>query len=133
MTLLSRSVLIDADTIRSLVPALGGGGAEPDPVLAARFALHFPTLHRLFRDIYGERPDALEALVSVVELAASAWAVRPAELRALDEAREAEPELVPRQPDAGGCLLRGPLCRHAGGDPRADPVLPASWGSPTCT
>ena len=91
MTSLSRSVLVDADTIRASVPALGAGGAVPDPAFAPRFAEHFPTLHRLFRAIYGGREDALEALTSVVELAASAWAARPAALRALDESRETEP------------------------------------------
>lgn len=91
MTSLSRSVLVDADTVRARVAALGAGGTTPDPAFAPRFAEHFPTLHRLFREVYGDRPDALEALVSVIELAASAWAARPTELRALDAAREADP------------------------------------------
>lgn len=88
---LSRSVLVDADTIRGAVPVLDPGSADYDRDLGARFAEHFPTLHRLFRELYGERPDGLAALGNVVELAASTWRERPAALKDLDRARLADP------------------------------------------
>lgn len=81
------SVLTDADAIRARVPALAAPGEE----LTRRFDEHFPTLHRLFLELYGDRPDGLEALTRVASLAADAWAQRPADLRALDAAREADP------------------------------------------
>ena len=55
MTLLSRSVLVDADTSGRPFPRWAA--VEPSLTLCSRlgFAEHFPTLHRLFRDIYGGR------------------------------------------------------------------------------
>ncbi|HCX85557.1 MAG TPA: amylosucrase [Micrococcales bacterium] len=91
MTALSRSVLVDADTARERIAALRPGDAGYDPVLAARFAEHFPTLHRLFGEVYGTRADALEALLAVVDLAATSWRERPEDLRALDARREGDP------------------------------------------
>ncbi len=63
----------------------------PDETFATRFAEHFPTLHRLFGEVYGDREDAFESLASVVALAARAWLERPSDLRALDTTREADP------------------------------------------
>lgn len=90
MTRLARSVLVDADVVRSRIAPLAHG-AEHDAVFAARFAENFPTLHRLFGELYGARDDALEALTAVVGLAADGWRERPADLRALDARREAQP------------------------------------------
>lgn len=78
---------------------------------AARLDEHFPELHRLFRLLYGERPDALEALAEVVILAARSWNARPADLKRLDAERSADPAWF-----QGGHMLGG-VCyvdRYAG-------------------
>ncbi|PWD50620.1 amylosucrase [Serinibacter arcticus] len=110
MSLLNRSVLVDADHVRAVVPALAPG-PDHDDAFAVRFAQHFPTLHRLFGELYGTRPDVLEALTAVVHLAADSWRERPADLRALDARREADPHFFL---DAG---MLGGVCyvdRYAG-------------------
>jgi amylosucrase len=61
------------------------------PEFAARLDKVFPTLCELFAQIYGERPDCLDQLAKLVALAAHSWDERPAELRALDREREANP------------------------------------------
>ena len=51
----------------------------------------FPTLCELFAEIYGERPDSLDELARLIAMAARAWSERPADLKALDARREADP------------------------------------------
>ena len=82
------SVLSDAEWVRARVPELAPGA---DAVFTARFLEHFPTLHRLFGELYGSEPAVREAMLAVVKLAATSWGARPADLRALDAAREADP------------------------------------------
>ncbi|WP_323960252.1 amylosucrase [Arthrobacter sp. JZ12] len=53
-----------------------------------RFDEHFPTLHRLFEELYGDRADCLDELTQLVLLAARSWAARSAELKELDAERE---------------------------------------------
>ena len=55
-----------------------------DNSFAARYAEHFPELHRLFLLVYGERADGLEALAELVALALRSWNERPGDLKALD-------------------------------------------------
>jgi amylosucrase len=62
-----------------------------DPPFLQRFHDHFPALHELFSTLYGERDDALEQLSAVVSEAALSWSARPAELKDLDAARDADP------------------------------------------
>jgi len=69
---------------------------------AARFDEHFPVLHGLFRRVYGDRPDGREELAEVVALAASSWRERPADLRALDAERIADPEWFASERMVGG-------------------------------
>ncbi|ROR96171.1 amylosucrase [Salana multivorans] len=88
---LSRSVLVDADVIRAAVPELRPGDERYDAELGARFAEHFPRLHGLFRELYGERADSLASLAAVVDLAVTTWRERPEALKALDRARTAQP------------------------------------------
>ncbi|MGY3568240.1 amylosucrase [Sinomonas sp. RB5] len=52
---------------------------------------HLPTLAVLFRSLYGGREDCAEQLALLVRESAQAWQDRPADLKALDAAREAEP------------------------------------------
>ncbi|SDG72916.1 amylosucrase [Microbacterium pygmaeum] len=65
---------------------------EPDATFERRFDEHFPTLHGLFAQLYGERDDGLEQLASVVAEAAASWTARPLELKARDEQREQDPQ-----------------------------------------
>lgn len=57
----------------------------------ARLTRHFPALLRELASVYGDRPDFLAVLARVVATAWQGWRQRPAELRALDAAREADP------------------------------------------
>jgi amylosucrase len=57
----------------------------------ARLARHFPALLRELASVYGERPDFLDVLTRVVATAWQGWRERPADLRSLDAAREADP------------------------------------------
>lgn len=63
-----------------------------DPAFARRFTAHFATLHPLFVELYGDRDDGLEQLAAVVAEASGSWNVRPLELKARDDLREADPE-----------------------------------------
>lgn len=62
-----------------------------DRTFAARFDAHFPTLHSLFQQIYGERDDRREALAEVICLAAESWHARPVALKRLDRQRDDDP------------------------------------------
>ncbi len=67
---------------------------------------HFPDLFRLLLGLYGGRYDFFYHLEQTVALAAQSWIDRPADLKALDEARR-RPALVPVRNDAGRRLLCG--------------------------
>jgi len=56
-----------------------------------RLDAHFPRLFALLFDLYGQRYDFFYHLEQVLDTAAEAWLARPADLRALDAAREADP------------------------------------------
>ena len=75
----------DLADIRRALPA---ASVTADAAFGARLAAHFPTLHGLFRRLYGDRPDALEALTGVIADAGASWAARPADLKAADARRE---------------------------------------------
>ncbi|WP_353828502.1 alpha-amylase family protein [Agromyces sp. SYSU T0242] len=78
---------VDLEGIRSDPRA---SRALEDPVLARRLEAHFPTLHGLFRRLYGEHDDAVDALTGVIVDLADSWARRPEDLRALDARREGD-------------------------------------------
>ncbi|MGZ8804878.1 MAG: alpha-amylase family glycosyl hydrolase, partial [Microbacterium sp.] len=79
----------DIDEVRRIASERTGAF---DPAFARRFAEHFPTLHPLFVQLYGERADGLEQLAAVVAEAAGSWNARPLELKARDDLREQNPE-----------------------------------------
>lgn len=56
-----------------------------------RFDLVYPTLRRLFSEIYGDRPDVAEQLDELLALAARSYTERSADLIALDRQREENP------------------------------------------
>lgn len=102
------------DTIdRAAALAAATDAAGPlDPEFLARVDAHFPTLHDLFRRLYGERDDASEQLAAVVAEAARSWRARPLELRALDAQREATPHWFESERMLGGVCY---VDRYAGG------------------
>ncbi|MGC5170375.1 amylosucrase [Microbacterium sp. DT81.1] len=78
----------DIDAVRALA-TLGAG--EIDASFTRRFYEHFPTLHPLFLELYGERDDSLDQLAAVIAEAAASWKVRSPDLKARDEQSEADP------------------------------------------
>lgn len=76
-----------------------------------RFEEHFPVLHELFRQTYGDRADAREQLAEVVALAAESYARRPADLKELDAARAADPHWYESEKMLGGVCY---VDRYAG-------------------
>lgn len=88
MTILSTEHTIDQQFARELAESRSG---KFDRKFAARFEDHFPRLHSLFLQVYGEREDGREALAEVVCLAAESWRARPAPLKRLDQQRADDP------------------------------------------
>ncbi|GKQ58335.1 hypothetical protein QMTAC487_21950 [Sphaerotilus sp. FB-3] len=68
----------------------------------ARLARHFPALLRELAGVYGARADFLDVLARVVATAWQGWRERPADLRALDAAREAQPHWFQSERMLGG-------------------------------
>jgi amylosucrase len=64
---------------------------EDWPPFCARVERHFPALFTESAALYGERPDFLEFLSTLLGTAFDAWAARPGDLKALDRRREADP------------------------------------------
>ena len=86
-------VLVDQVARQHVLSALALGtgivGEAPDrEVFEERFDRHFPSLFRLFHDLYGARDDWLDQLTELVVESARSWAERPADLKALDAQRE---------------------------------------------
>ena len=50
---------VDLTRIRAAAPSVSSAA---DAVFTRRLMDHFPTLHRLFRRLYGERDDSLDQL-----------------------------------------------------------------------
>lgn len=66
------------------------------------FDEHFPALLELFRRTYGSGEKAAVVVVEMGAQLASAWAQRPAELRAVDDTRGEDPEWYLRPTEVGG-------------------------------
>jgi amylosucrase len=97
---------------RSHVEArLAAAGVPVDAALAGRLDAHFPRLFGHFTELYGDRADCLEQLVALLRGVATAAAERPADLRALDAAREADPGWFLRNDMLGGVCY---VDRYAG-------------------
>ena len=75
-----------------------------DPSFSARLDRHFVTVYGIFTELYGYRVDCLEQLIDLVKECAQSWADRPTDLKALDEAREADPEWFLSNNMVGGVL-----------------------------
>lgn len=77
--------------ISGLVDRLRRRQPAVDSDFTERVLTHGPALLDLHRRLYGDRADAAESFESLIELAATSWGDRPAELRALDARRAADP------------------------------------------
>ncbi|SNU01052.1 amylosucrase [Ruaniaceae bacterium KH17] len=89
----------DLDYCRTAAEAKSG---PFDGDFAARYEEHFPTLHGLFQQIYGEREGLLEALAEVIAVAQESWNERPRDLKELDAARAADPTWFTSEKMLGG-------------------------------
>lgn len=83
-----------------------------DEAFVARVEEHLPRLRSLFQRLYGERDDWLTRLEDVVLLAAASSASRPADLKALDARREADPTWFEAERMLGGVCY---VDRYGGG------------------
>jgi len=72
--------------------------------LSERVERELPRLASLFREVYGESERTDRELELLVAQLATSWQARPAELRALDAAREAEPDWFTSNRMLGGVI-----------------------------
>ena len=82
-----------------------------DDEFRARLEAHLPRLVELLAQVYGHREDLAEQILGVVALAAAARAQRSEELRALDRAREQQPDWFLSNTALGGVCY---VDRYAG-------------------
>ncbi|MHA7276447.1 alpha-amylase family glycosyl hydrolase [Arthrobacter sp. Hz1] len=61
---------------------------DDDDAFLRRFDRHFPNLCQLFYSLYGPQSDWLDQLTALVLEATRSWQARPAELKAVDDAKE---------------------------------------------
>lgn len=97
MTEIPSSAWLEAQarlSLERLLPRLEARFAAEDPAAwaayAARLHIHFPRLFRVLLRLYGGRYDFFYHLERILEAGAEMWLARPAELKALDKAREAD-------------------------------------------
>ncbi len=93
------------------VTAAEAAAGRLDPEFQARFDDVFPVLHGSFLQLYGEREDGREALAEVIAAAAGSWRDRPADLKALDRKRLADPDWFLSEKMLGGVCY---VDRYAG-------------------
>ena len=98
------------DDVSRLIDDLRAADAERE--FLAHAEQHLPRLHDLFTRLYGERPDGLERLASVLDLARTSWTARPRTLKALDRERESTPDWFESERMLGGVCY---VDRYAGG------------------
>ena len=77
-------------------------GPEGWATFRTRLEAHFPTLFARLLPLYGGHYDFFYHLEEILEMAARLWLTRPAELRALDATREADPRWFQSEQMMGG-------------------------------
>lgn len=87
------------------------GAAEWSDTFRRRFEAHFPALFSEFSRVYAGHPAFLAELGEAVALAARSHAERSADLKALDAAREADPDWLSSERMLGGICY---VDRYAG-------------------
>ncbi len=99
---------VEAERIlRRLLPALHARfAAQAGPAdwaaFQRRLEAHFPRLHALLTAVYAGRADLIFDLEALLAVCAEAWLARPAELKALDAARETQPDWFQSNQMLGG-------------------------------
>jgi amylosucrase len=88
LSLSQQAVAVRSHVDRRLAEA----GVDVDDVFRGRLDRHFGRLFEHFTEVYGERADCLDQLSALVVAIAGSAAARPGDLRALDAAREADPD-----------------------------------------
>jgi glycosidase len=76
--------------------------ADDWAAFAQRLRRHFPRLFQLLLTLYPDHYDFFYHLERIVEVAAASWLARPADLRALDRQREADPQWFQSNQMLGG-------------------------------
>src|SRR5689334_14579353 len=93
-------------TLARLMPRLEARFAKADPeqwaAFETRLRVHFPNLFELLLHLYGSQYDFYYHLEVILATAARMWLARPADLKALDAEREAEPRWFQSQEMVGG-------------------------------
>ncbi len=107
-------------TLDRLLPRLeqefAAAGSVPDwEAFRRRLQQHFPALFPRLLELYGDQYDFFYQVERMLALAASSWLARPAELKALDMAREQDPAWYQSEKMLGGVcyvdLFAGDLAR----------------------
>jgi amylosucrase len=107
-------------TLNRLLPRLEQDYAAAFPAgewdtFRRRLDAHFPNLFRLLLELYGQQYDFYYQLEQILALAAQSWLARPADLKALDAAREQQPAWFQSEKMLGGVcyvdLFAGDLSR----------------------
>jgi amylosucrase len=75
-----------------------------------RLTAHFPALLRELSGLYGQRADFLLFLDGLMATAWQGWSERPADLRALDVRREANPDWIQSKTMLGGVCYVDLFC-----------------------
>ena len=91
--------------------ACRGRPTRSGPRCMARFDRHFGRLGRLLEEVYGPGEATTRELALLAGQLATSWQERPADLHALDAAREADPTWFTSQRMLGGVLY---VDRYAG-------------------
>lgn len=94
-------------TLTRLLPRLAErfaaqAGSSEWAVFTRRLETHFPRLFQILLTLYGQHYDFFYHLETILATAAKMWLARPAELKALDIAREADPGWFQSQRMLGG-------------------------------
>ncbi|MHA7155721.1 alpha-amylase family glycosyl hydrolase [Arthrobacter sp. TMN-50] len=81
---------VDQQARQQILAALAAqpGRMGDDAAFLRRFDQHFPDLCQLFHSLYGPQSDWLDHLTALVLEAARSWQERPADLKAVDDAKE---------------------------------------------
>ncbi len=95
-------------SLERLLPRLEEEFAHADrdqwPAFEARLAANFGNLFSLLLELYGGHYDFFYHLESILRMCARMWLARPADLKALDNEREANPTWFQSQEMLGGVL-----------------------------
>jgi amylosucrase len=63
-----------------------------DKAFCSRLERHFVTLFGIFTELYGYRVDCLENILALIRECGNSWRDRPDDLKAMDAARDKDPE-----------------------------------------